>query len=95
MKIVVDSLDGRAHAVFMSTMTGYRVSATVLGRVKSIVFSTRAAAETFVAANAHRESAVDIVALDANGKIVKQCSCGNATDPHRGFSKQRGALERG
>lgn len=66
------------------TTMGYRVSATVLGRVNSVVFSTMAAAETFVAANAHRECVVDIVALDANGKIIKQCSCGNATDPHRG-----------
>jgi hypothetical protein len=56
----------------MKTSIGYRVSADVLGRTKSVVFSTRQSAETFAKNNAHRNPTIEVVELDFDGKIVSK-----------------------
>jgi hypothetical protein len=57
---------------------GHRVSAKVLGREKSVVFTTRSAADKFAAANKHRNPTIDEVDIDPNtGKIKKGEPGGN------------------
>jgi hypothetical protein len=60
--------DKRTHATRADLSTGYEVSRTTLGQTRSIVFTSRGAAEKFQKAN--EGSHLREVQLDENGKIV-------------------------